>query len=567
MENDVNAMNEIKETTEKEVVSRNFIEQIIEKDIEEGHCTNVVTRFPPEPNGYLHIGHAKSILLNNGLAKKYGGRFNLRFDDTNPTKEKTEFVESIIEDVKWIGGEFEDRLFYASDYFDQMYEGAIKLIKKGKAFVCDLSAEEMREYRGTLTEPGKNSPYRERSVEENLDLFERMKNGEFPDGSKVLRAKIDMSSPNINMRDPVIYRVARMTHHNTGDKWCIYPMYDYAHPIEDAIEGITHSICTLEFEDHRPLYDWVLRELEYENPPKQIEFAKLYLTNVITGKRYIKKLVEDGIVDGWDDPRLVSISALRRRGFTPESIKMFMELCGVSKSNSSVDYAMLEYCIREDLKLKCPRIMAVVDPIKLVITNYPEGQVEYLEAPNNQENEEMGTRMVPFGRELYIERDDFMIEPPKKYFRLFPGNEVRLMNAYFVTCQEYFTDETGKVTEIHCTYDEATKSGSGFNARKVKGTIHWVHAPSAIKAEARLYENLVDEEKGVYNEDGSVNLNPNSVTIMSECYVEPSLKDAKALDRFQFLRNGFFCVDSKDSSSEHLVFNRIASLKSSYKPV
>lgn len=567
MENDVNAMNEIKETTEKEVVSRNFIEQIIEKDIEEGHCTNVVTRFPPEPNGYLHIGHAKSILLNNGLAKKYGGRFNLRFDDTNPTKEKTEFVESIIEDVKWIGGEFEDRLFYASDYFDQMYEGAIKLIKKGKAFVCDLSAEEMREYRGTLTEPGKNSPYRERSVEENLDLFERMKNGEFPDGSKVLRAKIDMSSPNINMRDPVIYRVARMTHHNTGDKWCIYPMYDYAHPIEDAIEGITHSICTLEFEDHRPLYDWVLRELEYENPPKQIEFAKLYLTNVITGKRYIKKLVEDGIVDGWDDPRLVSISALRRRGFTPESIKMFMELCGVSKSNSSVDYAMLEYCIREDLKLKCPRIMAVVDPIKLVITNYPEGQVEYLEAPNNQENEEMGTRMIPFGRELYIERDDFMIEPPKKYFRLFPGNEVRLMNAYFVTCQEYFTDETGKVTEIHCTYDEATKSGSGFNARKVKGTIHWVHAPSAIKAEARLYENLVDEEKGVYNEDGSVNLNPNSVTIMNECYVEPSLKDAKALDRFQFLRNGFFCVDSKDSSSEHLVFNRIASLKSSYKPV
>lgn len=567
MENDVNAMNEIKETTEKEVVSRNFIEQIIEKDIEEGHCTNVVTRFPPEPNGYLHIGHAKSILLNNGLAKKYGGRFNLRFDDTNPTKEKTEFVESIIEDVKWIGGEFEDRLFYASDYFDQMYEGAIKLIKKGKAFVCDLSAEEMREYRGTLTEPGKNSPYRERSVEENLDLFERMKNGEFPDGSKVLRAKIDMSSPNINMRDPVIYRVARMTHHNTGDKWCIYPMYDYAHPIEDAIEGITHSICTLEFEDHRPLYDWVLRELEYENPPKQIEFAKLYLTNVITGKRYIKKLVEDGIVDGWDDPRLVSISALRRRGFTPESIKMFMELCGVSKSNSSVDYAMLEYCIREDLKLKCPRIMAVVDPIKLVITNYPEGQVEYLEAPNNQENEEMGTRMVPFGRELYIERDDFMIEPPKKYFRLFPDNEVRLMNAYFVTCQEYFTDETGKVTEIHCTYDEATKSGSGFNARKVKGTIHWVHAPSAIKAEARLYENLVDEEKGVYNEDGSVNLNPNSVTIMNECYVEPSLKDAKALDRFQFLRNGFFCVDSKDSSSEHLVFNRIASLKSSYKPV
>lgn len=552
--------------SEKEVISKNFIEQIIDKDIEEGHCKTVVTRFPPEPNGYLHIGHAKSILLNYGLAKKYGGKFNLRFDDTNPTKEKTEFVESIIEDVKWIGGDYGDRLFFASNYFDQMYEAAIKLINKGKAYVCDLTAEEIREYRGTLTQPGKNSPYRDRTVEENLKLFEAMKNGEFEDGTRVLRAKIDMSSPNINMRDPVIYRVARMTHHNTGDKWCIYPMYDFAHPIEDAIEGISHSICTLEFEDHRPLYDWVVRELEYENPPKQIEFSKLYLTNVITGKRYIKRLVEEGIVDGWDDPRLVSISALRRRGFTPESIRMFMELCGVSKSQSSVDYAMLEYCIREDLKLKKPRMMAVLDPIKLVITNYPEGQVEYLDVVNNQENPEMGTRKVPFSRELYIDREDFMIEPPKKYFRLFPGNEVRLMHAYFVKCEDYITDENGNVTEIHCTYDPETKSGSGFNARKVKGTIHWVSAPHATKAEVRLYENIVDEEKGVYNEDGSLNLNPNSLTILKECYLEPSFSDAKALDSYQFLRHGYFCVDSKDSKSDQLVFNRIVSLKSSYKP-
>ncbi len=554
------------ETEEKEVVSKNFIEMIIEKDLEEGHCTNIVTRFPPEPNGYLHIGHAKSILLNSGLAAKYGGKFNLRFDDTNPTKEKTEFVQSIIEDVKWLGADFEDRLFFASDYFDQMYEAAIKLIKKGKAFVCDLSADEIREYRGTLKEPGKNSPYRDRSIEENLDLFIRMKDGEFPDGSKVLRAKIDMASPNINMRDPVIYRIARMTHHNTGDKWCIYPMYDFAHPIEDAIEGVSHSICTLEFEDHRPLYDWVVRELEYENPPKQIEFAKLYLTNVVTGKRYIKKLVEEGTVDGWDDPRLVSINALRRRGFTPESIRMFMELCGVAKANSSVDYAMLEYCVREDLKLKRPRVMAVLDPIKLVITNYPEGQTEYLEAMNNPENEEMGTRMIPFTRELYIEREDFMIEPPKKYFRLFPGNEVRLMNAYFVTCTNYVTDENGKVTEVHCTYDPETKSGSGFTGRKVKGTIHWVSAEHAVQVEARLYENLIDEEKGVYNEDGTMNINPDSVSIRTECFVEPIIKEAKPYDSYQFLRNGFFCVDYKDTTEEHLVFNRIASLKSGYKP-
>lgn len=551
---------------DKKTESKNFIEVIIDKDLEEGAVKKVVTRFPPEPNGYLHIGHAKSILLNYGLAKKYNGQFNLRFDDTNPMKEKMEYVDSIIEDVKWIGGDFEDRIFFASDYFDHMYEAAVKLIKKGKAFVCDLSAEEIREYRGTLTEPGKNSPYRDRSIEENLRLFEEMKEGKYPDGSKVLRAKIDMASPNINMRDPVIYRIAKIPHHNTGDKWCIYPMYDFAHPIEDAIEGITHSICTLEFEDHRPLYDWVVRELEYENPPKQIEFAKLYLTNVITGKRYIKKLVDEGIVDGWDDPRLVTISALRRRGFTPESIQMFMDLCGVSKSNSSVDYAMLEYCIREDLKLKCKRIMAVLDPIKLVITNYPEGQVEYMEAPNNQENEAMGVRKVPFSKVLYIEREDFMIDPPKKYFRLYPGNEVRLMNAYFVKCVDYVTDENGTVTEVHCTYDPETRSGSGFNARKVKGTIHWVAADTAVKAEVRLYENIVDEEKGVYNEDGSLNLNPNSITVLKECYLEPSVADAQVPASFQFLRQGFFCLDSKDSKPDHMVFNRIVSLKSSYKP-
>ncbi|MBQ2745768.1 MAG: glutamine--tRNA ligase/YqeY domain fusion protein [Lachnospiraceae bacterium] len=550
---------------EETVVSKNFIEQIIEKDLADGVYDHIMTRFPPEPNGYLHIGHAKSILLNYGLAKQYGGKFNLRFDDTNPTKEKTEFVESIKADVEWLGADFEDRLFYASNYFEAMHEAAIKLIKKGKAYVCDLSAEEIREYRGTLTEPGKNSPYRDRTVEENLKLFEEMTAGKYEDGSKVLRAKIDMASPNINMRDPVIYRVARMTHHNTGDKWCVYPMYDFAHPIEDAIEGVTHSICTLEFEDHRPLYEWVVNELEYSQPPKQIEFAKLYLTNVITGKRYIKKLVEDGIVDGWDDPRLVSISALRRRGFTPESIKKFVELCGVSKANSSVDYAMLEYCIREDLKLKRPRAMAILDPIKLVIDNYPEGQVEYLDADNNLENPELGTRKLPFSKELYIERDDFMEEPPKKYFRLFPGNEVRLMNAYFVKCVSFEKDENGNVTTVHCTYDPETKSGSGFEGRKVKGTIHWVSAAEAVKAEIRLYENIVDEEKGKLNEDGSLNLNPNSLVVLRDCYVEPSLKEAKAYDSFQFVRQGFFCVDCKDSTPENLVFNRIVSLKSSFK--
>ena len=550
---------------EKEVVSKNFIELAIDKDLAEGVYDHVCTRFPPEPNGYLHIGHAKSILLNYGLSQEYNGEFHMRFDDTNPTKEKTEFVDSIKADIQWLGADWKDHLYYASDYFPQMYEAAVKLIKKGKAFVCDLSAEEIREYRGTLTEPGKESPYRNRSVEENQDLFERMKNGEFEDGSKVLRAKIDMASPNINMRDPVIYRVAHMHHHRTGDTWCIYPMYDFAHPIEDAIEGITHSICTLEFEDHRPLYDWVVRELEYPMPPRQIEFAKLYLTNVVTGKRYIKKLVEDGVVDGWDDPRLVSIAALRRRGFTPESIKKFVDLCGVSKANSSVDYAMLEYCIREDLKLKKARTMAVLNPVKLVIDNYPEDQIEMLEVQNNLENPELGSRQVPFGRELYIEREDFMEEPVRKYFRMFPGNEVRLMNAYFVTCTGCEKDENGNITVIHGTYDPESKGGNSPDGRKVKGTIHWVEASTALPATVRLYENLIDEEKGVYNkEDGSLNLNPNSLT-EKEIFVESNFADAKAYESFQFVRQGYFCVDSHDSSKEHLVFNRIVSLKSSFR--
>ena len=553
------------EAGEKEVISKNFIEMEIEKDLAEGVYDHVQTRFPPEPNGYLHIGHAKSILLNYGLAKKYNGKFNLRFDDTNPTKEKTEFVESIMADVKWLGADFEDRLFFASNYFEQMYECAVFLIKKGKAFVCDLSAEEIREYRGDFNTPGKESPYRNRSVEENLELFAQMRAGRFKDGEKVLRAKIDMASPNINMRDPVIYRVAHMSHHNTGDEWCIYPMYDFAHPIEDAIEHVTHSICTLEFEDHRPLYDWVVRECEFENPPRQIEFAKLYLTNVVTGKRYIKKLVEDGIVDGWDDPRLVSIAALRRRGYTPESIKMFVDLVGVSKANSSVDYAMLEYCIREDLKLKKARMMAVLDPVKLVIDNYPEGLSEELDIPNNLENEELGSRKVPFGRELYIEREDFMENPPKKYFRLFPGNEVRLFGAYFVTCTGFEKDENGNVTVVHCTYDPETKSGSGFTGRKVKGTIQWVEASSAKEVECRLYENIVDEEKGKLNEDGSLNLNPNSLTVLPHCYVEPALAEASAYDSFQFMRNGYFCADCKDSRPGKPVFNRIVSLKSSFR--
>ena len=546
--------------------SKNFIEQIIEKDLEEGRVDHVMTRFPPEPNGYLHIGHAKSILLNYGLAQEYNGLFNLRFDDTNPTKEKSEFVESIENDVRWLGAKFDDRLYFASNYFDQMYEAAVTLIKKGKAFVCDLTAEQIREYRGTLTEAGKNSPYRDRSVEENLELFENMKNGMYEDGSKVLRAKIDMASPNMNMRDPVIYRIAHIAHENTGDKWCIYPMYDFAHPIEDAIEGVTHSICTLEFEDHRPLYDWVVRELEYEQPPRQIEFAKMYLKNVVTGKRYIKKLVENGIVDGSDDPRLVSISGLRRRGFTPEAIKMFVELSGISKAQSVSDYQMLEYCVREDLKLKKSRVMAILHPLKLIIDNYPEDQIEELDVENNLENPELGSRKVPFGRELYIEQEDFMEVPVSKYRRLFPGNEVRLMHAYLVTCTGVDKDEEGNITAVHCTYDPETRGGNAPDGRKVRGTIHWVAAKTALSCEVRLFENIVDEEKGVYDDEtGELNLNPNSLQILEDCKVEPSLKGAKAPESFQFVRTGFFCVDSRLNTEEKPVFNRIVSLKSSFK--
>ncbi len=557
------------EANAKEGESKNFIEQIIEKDLAEGRVKKVVTRFPPEPNGYLHIGHAKSILLNYGLAKEYGGEFHLRFDDTNPTKEKSEFVNSIKEDVKWLGADWGEHLYYASNYFEKMYEAAVGLIKKGKAYVSDLSADEIREYRGTLTEPGKKDPYSDRSIEENLDLFERMRAGEFADGEKVLRARIDMSSSNINMRDPILYRVTHMSHQNTGDKWCIYPMYDFAHPLEDAIEGVTHSICTLEFEDHRPLYDWVVIETGYkkspEDVPKQIEFAKLYLTNVVTGKRYIKKLVEQGIVDGWDDPRLVSIAALRRRGFTPESIRRFVELAGISKANSSADYAMLEYCIREDLKPSRPRMMAILHPLKVIIDNYPEGQCEMLPVSNNVENEALGTREVPFTKELYIDRDDFMEVPPRKYFRMYPGNEVRLMNAYFVTCVGVDKDGDGNVTAVHCTYDPSSKGGNSPDGRKVKGTIQWVSAEYGKKVTVRLYENIVDEEKGVYNEDGSLNLNPNSIEVLEDCVVEPKLSEAKPGDSFQFVRQGYFCADSKDSKEGEPVFNRIVSLKSSFK--
>jgi glutaminyl-tRNA synthetase len=548
------------------VRSRNFIEVEIDKDLAEGKYDTVHTRFPPEPNGYLHIGHAKSIILNYGLAQEYGGKFNMRFDDTNPTKEKMEFVDAIKADIKWLGADWEDRLFFASDYFDQMYEAAVKLIKKGKAYVSDLTADEIKEYRGTLTEPGKNDPSRERPVEESLQMFEDMKAGKYPDGSKVLRAKIDMASANINMRDPVIYRVAHMTHHNTGDKWCIYPMYDFAHPIEDAIEGITHSICTLEFEDHRPLYNWVVEELEYPHPPRQIEFAKMYLTGVVTGKRYIKKLVEDKVVDGWDDPRLVSIAALRRRGYTPEAIRRFMELSGVSKANSSSDMAMLEYCVREDLKLKKPRVMAVLDPVKLIIDNYPEGETEMLTAVNNPENEELGTRQIPFSRELFIEREDFMEEPPKKYYRMFPGNEVRLMNAYFVKCTGCDKDASGNITAVHCTYDPETKQDGREVDRKVKGTIHWVNAATAFHGKVRLYESLIEEGKEVYDEEtGQMNLNPDSLKVIEDCVMEPCLKDANAYDTFQFVRNGFFCADNKDSVPGNPVFNRVVGLKSSFK--
>ncbi|WP_313345407.1 glutamine--tRNA ligase/YqeY domain fusion protein [Sedimentibacter sp.] len=546
--------------------SVNFIQKIINEDLENGTYGNRVhTRFPPEPNGYLHVGHAKSICLNYSLAKKNNGTFNLRFDDTNPTKEDVSFVESIIKDVKWLCPDWEERIFYASDYFDQMYDYAVELIKKGLAFVDDLSAEEIKEYRGTLTEPGKESPFRNRSVEENLELFTKMKNGEFANGEKVLRAKIDMASANINMRDPVIYRILHESHHNTGDKWCIYPMYDYAHPLEDAIEGITHSVCTLEFEDHRPFYDWVLSNIDdfKKAPTKQIEFAKLFLSKTMMGKRYLKKMVEEGYVDGWDDPRMPTVAALRRRGYTSESIQSFCEAIGVSKAQSVVDIAMLEFAIRDDLSLKAPRTMAVLDPIKLVITNYPEDKIEYMEAENNPDNPEMGSRMIPFCRELYIERDDFMEEPPKKYYRLFPGNEVRLRNAYFVKCESFVKDENGNVTEVHCTYDPETKSGSGFTGRKVKGTIHWVSAKHYADAEVRLYDYMMDDEdfdKSNFLEK----LNPDSKIVLKNCKVEPTLKENKIGDRFQFLRHGFFIID-QDTTEDKLVFNRIVQLKSSFK--
>lgn len=543
----------------------NFIHSYITNDLgSEGLC-KLNTRFPPEPNGYLHIGHAKSICLNFGLAKYYGGKCNLRFDDTNPTKEDVEYVDSIEEDVRWLGFDWEDRLYFASEYFDKFYEYAVKLIKDGKAFVCDLTSDEIRQYRGTLSTPGKESPYRNRSVEENLDLFERMKNGEFPDGSKTLRAKIDMSSPNINMRDPVIYRIAHSHHHRTGDKWCIYPMYDFAHPLEDAIEGITHSICTMEFEDHRPLYDWVIENVGgFDVIPRQIEFARLNLTNTVMSKRKLRALVEEGLVDGWDDPRMPTISGLRRRGVTPEAIRDFCERIGVSKANSKVDSGLLDYCIRDDLKAKTKVVMAVLRPLKLVITNYPEGQIEYMELENNPENESLGKRTVPFSRELYIEQDDFMEVPAKKYFRLAPGKEVRLKGAYFVTCTDFVKDENGNITEVHCTYDPETKSGSGFDGRKVKGTLHWVNADTAVKADVRLYAPMMLDNPDDPN--GDMIMNPDSIEVLKDCYIEPSVKDAKPGDKFQFMRNGYFCVDTKDTTDDKLVFNRIVSLKSNYKP-
>ncbi len=546
--------------------SVNFIQKIINEDLARGtYGDKIHTRFPPEPNGYLHVGHAKSICLNYGLAKKNNGIFNLRFDDTNPTKEDDSFVESIIKDVKWLCTDWEERIFYASDYFDKMYDYAVELIKKGLAFVDDLSADEIREYRGTLTEPGKESPCRNRTVEENLEMFDKMKNGEFQNGEKVLRAKIDMASPNINMRDPVIYRILHESHHNTKDKWCIYPMYDYAHPLEDAIEGITHSVCTLEFEDHRPFYDWVLSNIDdfKHAPTKQIEFAKLFLSKTMMGKRYLKQMVEEGYVDGWDDPRMPTIAGLRRRGYTPEAIQNFCEAIGVSKAQSVVDIAMLEFAVRDDLGPKVPRTMAVLDPIKLVITNYPEDKVEYVESENNPDNPDMGTKMIPFARELYIEREDFMENPPKKYFRLFPGNEVRLRNAYFVKCIDFVKDEEGNVTEVHCTYDPETKSGSGFTGRKVKGTLHWVSAKHCIDAEVRLYDYMMEDED--YDKTNFLEkLNPESKIILKNCKLEPSMKEFKIGDRFQFLRHGYFVID-RDTTDNHIVFNRIVSLKSSFK--
>ena len=544
--------------------SSNFIRNIIIEDLDSGKHDTIITRFPPEPNGYLHIGHAKSILLNFGLGAEFNGRTNLRFDDTNPIKEDTEYVESIKEDVKWLGCQW-DELHFASNYFDEMYNRAVLLIKKGLAYVCDLTSEEMKEFRGSLTEPGKESPYRNRSVEENLDLFERMRKGEFKDGEKVLRAKIDMSSPNMNMRDPIIYRIAHATHHNTGDKWCIYPMYDFAHPLEDAIEGITHSICTLEFEDHRPLYDWVVRECEMESVPRQIEFARLNMTNTVMSKRKLKQLVDEKVVDGWDDPRMPTISGLRRRGYTPESIRNFCSAIGVAKNNSVVDSQMLDYFLREDLQTKAPTAMAVMNPLKVIITNYPEGKTEMLPVSNNPKNEELGKREVPFSREIYVERDDFMEVPIKKYFRLFPGNEVRLMGAYFIKCNDVIKDENGNVTEIHCTYDPETKSGSGFTGRKVKGTIHWVDAKHAVPAEFRLYEPLVlDTEGGNVDKNFLEQINPNSMQVLNG-FVEPiAINGAKPLDKFQMVRNGFFSVDTHTKDGK-LIFNRIVPLKSSFK--
>ncbi|WP_105615092.1 glutamine--tRNA ligase/YqeY domain fusion protein [Vallitalea okinawensis] len=542
--------------------AKNFIEEIIEKDLEEDvYGQRVHTRFPPEPNGYLHIGHAKAICTDFGMAKKYNGKCNLRFDDTNPIKEDTEYVESIMEDVKWLGFQW-DELHYASNYFDKLYECAVELIKKGKAYVCDLSAEEMREYRGTLTEPGKNSPYRDRSVEENLDIFERMSKGEFADGEKVLRAKIDMASPNITMRDPVMYRIAHVHHHKAGDKWCIYPMYDFAHPISDAIEGITHSICTLEFEDHRPLYDWFLEQLEWKEAPKQIEFSRLELTNIVTSKRKLLKLVQDGIVDGWSDPRMPTIAGLRRRGVTPDALRTFCYETPLTKNKGVVEFAFLEHLIREDMKLTQPRIMGVLDPLKVVITNYPEGEVEYLEAENNQEVPEMGKRQIPFGREIYIERDDFMEEPPKKFFRLAPGKEVRLKHAYFIKCEEVIKDENGEVIELRCTYDPETKSGTGFTGRKVKGTLHWVSATESVDVSVRLYDHLFNEDE----ESGESILNENSVEVLEGCKIEASIKDAEPGSRYQFFRHGYFIIDTEDTKDGNIVFNRIVSLKSSYKP-
>lgn len=549
----------------EEFYSRNFIEEAIDKDLEQGHYDCVQTRFPPEPNGYLHIGHAKAICIDFGMAEKYNGKCNLRFDDTNPTKEDVEYVDSIMEDIKWLGFEW-DNVYFASDYFDELHKAAIELIKKGKAYVCDLTADEIRQYRGTLTEPGKNSPYRDRSVEENLDLFKRMTDGEFPDGSKVLRAKIDMASPNLNMRDPVIYRILRATHHRTGDKWCVYPMYDFAHPISDTVEGVTHSLCSLEFEDHRPIYNWFLQEVGYEHPSRQIEFARMNLNYTLTSKRRCLKLVQDGIVDGWDDPRMSTLCGMRRRGYTPESIRDFCERIGVAKANSVIDYAMLEACVREDLNKRAPRAMAVLDPIKLVVDNYPEDLVERFEVEVNPEDPSMGMREVEFSKYLYIEREDFREEAPNKYKRMVPGREIRLKGAYYVTATGCEKDKDGNITVVHCDYAPDSKGGDTEDKRKVKGTIHFVSAAHAVDAEIRLYDRLFtvpnpSDETGV--ESFTENINPDSVVIMPSAKIESSLRNAQVGDKFQFMRQGYFCVD-KDTTPEKLVFNRTVGLKDSW---